>query len=47
MKMPTRLVLSVLLLTLLGSCAHFRKENPLNIRCPSCGYIWDRTPAAH
>jgi|GEM_PF-1976634 len=39
-------VLLVLILTLLSSCAYFRKENPLNIKCPSCGYIWERTPAS-
>ena len=44
MKTLARFVLFMLLLTMLSSCAYFRKENPLNIKCPSCGYIWDRTP---
>jgi hypothetical protein len=37
-------ILLLLLLAILSSCAYFRKENPLNLKCPSCGYIWDRTP---
>ena len=45
MKILARFALFMLLMTLLSSCAYFRKENPLNIHCPSCGYIWDRTPA--
>jgi hypothetical protein len=45
MKILTHVVLIALLLSLLSSCAYFRKENPLNLHCPSCGYIWDRTPA--
>lgn len=43
MKTLACLVLLALLMTLLSSCAKFRKENPLNVKCPSCGYIWDRT----
>jgi len=43
MKTLTGLVLLALLLSLLSSCAYFRKENPLNVKCPSCGYQWDYT----
>ena len=43
MKTLTRLALLVLLLTLLVSCTYFRKENPLNLKCPACGYQWDQT----
>lgn len=46
MKALACLALLALLLPLLSSCAYFRKENPLNIKCPSCGYIWQRTPSA-
>lgn len=34
------LIISVLLLS---ACSYFRAENPLNIKCSSCGYIWDRS----
>jgi hypothetical protein len=47
MKILSCYLLVVLLLSLLFGCAYFRKENPLNIKCPSCGYIWERTPAEH
>ena len=42
MKMLGRQVLFISLL-LLPACSYFRAENPLNIKCPSCGYIWDRS----
>jgi len=29
---------------LLSSCTGFRVENPLNIKCPSCGYEWSSAP---
>lgn len=45
MKKLTALILFVLLLSMLSACTSFRKENPLNLKCPSCGYIWDRTPS--
>jgi hypothetical protein len=44
MKVLTGLVLFILLVTLLSGCSRFRKQNPLNVQCPSCGYIWDRSP---
>lgn len=44
MKILIVSVLFALLLSLLSACSYFRKENPLNIRCPSCDYIWDHTP---
>ncbi|WP_303721325.1 hypothetical protein [Malonomonas rubra] len=43
MKLLSYLVL-IVLLNLLVACASFRSENPLNLKCPDCGYIWDRTP---
>ncbi len=44
MKKLAVIVLFLLLISLLSGCAKFRKENPLNVKCPSCGYLWDRTP---
>lgn len=34
-------VLLLFLLNMVAACSPFRKENPLNVKCPSCGYIWD------
>lgn len=45
MKILPLFLLFVILVSLLGGCARFRKENPLNVKCPSCGYIWELTPA--
>ena len=42
MKMLGRFVL-FFSLVLLSACSYFRAENPLNIKCSSCGYIWDRS----
>jgi hypothetical protein len=44
MKILKVLLLLVLLASLLAGCAKFRSENPLNLKCPACGYIWDHTP---
>jgi len=44
MKQLTCLLITILLLGLLSGCANFRKENPLTVKCPSCGYLWDLTP---
>ena len=44
MNKLTGLVLLILLVSLLSACAKFRSDNPLKVKCPSCGYIWDRTP---
>jgi len=46
MKNLTCSILLLLLFSLLSSCSYFRRDNPLNLQCPSCGYIWERTPAA-
>ena len=43
MKRLVWLILAILLITVLASCNVFRAENPLNIKCASCGYIWDRS----
>ena len=43
MKKLAALILILSLPAFLSSCAYFRKENPLNIKCPSCGYQWDQT----
>jgi hypothetical protein len=44
MKRLIYLLIIILLLGLLSGCANFRKENPLKLKCPSCGYLWDLTP---
>ncbi len=42
MKLLWMLITAIVLLGLLSACSNFRKQNPLNVKCPSCGYIWDQ-----
>ncbi len=44
MKKLILTLLAILLLSMLFGCSTFRKQNPLNVECPSCGYIWERSP---
>ncbi len=41
MKKTIFVGLMLSLAVLLSSCTAFRAENPLNVKCPTCGYQWD------
>ncbi len=42
MKFLSLTVAGILLLSMVSACGNIRKQNPLDVKCPSCGYLWEK-----